>query len=84
LKLECVVALTSGREGKEVAGRGVAVVIIWSLMPEVVLELRLDVTSSDVVVDIGGFIDTTATGGDMEEIAVPEGVGETEDWPQGG
>lgn len=77
MKLECVVALTSGREGKEVAGGEVAVVVI--VTPEVVLELRLDVNSGEVVVDVGGFIDTAATGGDMREVAVPEGVGEMED-----
>lgn len=76
MKLECVVALTSGREGKEVTGGEVAVVVI--VTPEV-LELRLDVNSGDVVVDVGGFIDTAATGGEMREVAVPEGVGETED-----
>jgi hypothetical protein len=78
LKLECVVALTSGREGKEVAGGEEAVEI--SVTPGVVLELRFDVTSTDEVVDAGGFTDTTATGdGDMEEVAVPEGVRETVD-----
>jgi hypothetical protein len=73
-----VVALTSGREGKEVAGGEAAVEI--TVTPGVALELRLDVTSSDVVVDAGGFTDTATTGGgDMEEVAVPEGLSETED-----
>ena len=73
-------ALTSGREGKEVAG-GMAVTEITVLLGAV-LELRLDVTSNDevVLVDAGGLADNTATGdGDMEAVVVTEGVSETVD-----
>ena len=80
MNLECVVALTPGRESKEVAG-GVAVTEITVLLGAG-LELELDVTSDDEVVvgDAGGLADTTATGGgDMETVVVTEGVGETVD-----
>ena len=78
MKLECVVALTPGRESKEVAG-GVAVTEITVLLGAR-LELELDVASDDevVVVDAGGLADNTARGGrDMEAVVVTEGVGET-------
>lgn len=81
MNLECEVALTSGRESKEVAG-GVAVTEITVLLG-VGLELGLDVASSDEVVvvdDVGGLADNTATGdGDMEAVVVTEGVSETVD-----
>ena len=75
-----MVALTPGRESKEVAG-GVAVTDITVLLGAR-LELELDVTSDDEVVvgDAGGLADNTATGGgDMEAVVVTEGVGETVD-----
>lgn len=80
MKLECAVALTSGRESKEVTG-GVAVAEINVLLGAG-LELGLDVASNDEVevVDAGGLADNTATGdGDMEVVVVTEGVSETVD-----
>lgn len=80
MNLECAVALTSGREGKEVAG-GVAVTEVTVLLGAG-LELGLDVASNDevVVVDVDGLVDNTATGdGDMEAVVVAEGVSETVD-----
>jgi hypothetical protein len=81
LKLECAVALTSGREGKEVAG--------WVAVAEVTvllgagLELGLDVVPNDeaaVVDDAGGLADNTAAGdGDTEAVVVTEGVSGTVD-----
>jgi hypothetical protein len=74
------VALTSGRESKEVAG-GVAVTEITVLLGAG-LGLGLDVASNDelAVVDAGGLADNTAAGdGDKEAIAVTEGVSETVD-----
>ena len=73
-------ALTSGREGKEVTD-GVAVAELTVLLGAG-LELRLDVASSDevVVVDVNGLADNTATeGGVVEGVAVTEGVSETVD-----
>ena len=74
-------ALTPGRESKEVAG-GVAVAEITVLLGAG-LELVLDVVSNDdevVVVDAGGLADKSATGdGDTEAIVVTEGAGETVD-----
>lgn len=71
-------ALTSGREGKEVAdgdGEMEITVVLGA-----VLELKLDVTASDEVVGTGGVADATATGeGVMEEVVVSEGVIETVD-----
>lgn len=75
-----MVALTSGREGNEVAG-GVAVTEITVLLGAE-LELGLDVASNDevIVVDAGGLADNTATGdGDMEAVVITEGVSETVD-----
>ena len=80
MNLECVVALTPGRESKEVAGRVAATENTVLLGAR--LELELDVASDDevVVVDAGGLADKTATGGrDMEAVVVTEGVGETVD-----
>jgi len=74
------VALTSGREGKEVTD-GVAVVELTVLLGAG-LELRLDVASSDevVVVDVNGLADNTAMeDGVVEGVAVTEGVSETVD-----
>jgi len=75
------VALTSGREGKEVTD-GVAVVELTVLLGAG-LELRLDVASSDevVVVDVNGLaVDNTAMeDGVVEGVAVTEGVSETVD-----
>jgi len=74
------VALTSGREGKEVAG-GV-VVIEATVLLGTGLELRLDVASSDevVVADVSGIADNTATrDSDVEGVAVCEGVGKMVD-----
>jgi hypothetical protein len=74
------VALTSGREDKEVAG-GVAVTEVTVLLGAG-LELGLDVASDDevVVVDAGGVADDTATGDDdTEAVVVTEGVSETVD-----
>ena len=73
-------ALTSGREGKEVTD-GVAVVELTVLLGAG-LELRLDVASSDevVVVDVNGLADNTAMeDGVVEGVAVTEGVSETVD-----
>lgn len=73
-------ALTSGRESKEVAG-GVAMTEITVLLGAG-LELELDVASNDevVVVDAGGLADNTATGdGDTEAVVVTEDVSETAD-----
>ena len=74
-------ALTSGREGKEVTD-GVAVVELTVLLGAG-LELRLDVASSDevVVVDVNGLaVDNTAMeDGVVEGVAVTEGVSETVD-----
>ena len=73
-------ALTSGRESKEVAG-GVAVTEVTVLLGAG-LELELDVASNDevVVVDAGGLADNAATGdGDTEAVVVTEDVSETAD-----
>jgi hypothetical protein len=81
LKLECAVALTSGREGKEVTG-GVVVTEVTVLLGGG-LELGLDVAPNDevVVVDDADRLadDTEAGGGDMEAVVVTEGVSETAD-----
>ena len=80
MKPECAVALTSGRESKEVAG-GVAVTEFTVLLGAG-LEVGLDVASNDgvVVVDAGGLADNTATGdGDMEAVVITEGVSATVD-----
>jgi hypothetical protein len=75
------VALTSGRESKDVAG-GVAVTEVTVLLGAG-LKLGLDIVPNDEVVfvgDAGGLADTTATGdGDMEAVVVAEGVSETVD-----
>lgn len=73
-------ALTSGRECKEVAG-GVAETEITVLLGAG-LEIGLDVASNDevVVVGAGGLADNTATGdGGMEAVVVTEGVSEMVD-----
>lgn len=73
-------ALTSGREGKEVAG-GEAVTEITVLLGAR-LELGLDVASDVevVVVGAGGLADNTATGeGDIKAVVVKEGVSEAVD-----
>jgi hypothetical protein len=73
-----VVALTSGREGKGVADGDAEMEI--TVVLRTVLELELDVTSSDKVVGAGGVTDAAARGeGDMEEVVVSEGVSETVD-----
>jgi hypothetical protein len=80
LKFECAVALTSGREGKEVTD-GVAVVALTVLLGAG-LELRLDVGSSEevVVVDANGLADSMATEDSIVEgVAVAEGVSEMVD-----
>ena len=80
MKPECAVALTSGREGKEVAG-GEAVTEFTVLLGAR-LELGLDVASDVevVVVGAGGLADNTETGeGDMEAVVITEGVSEAVD-----
>ena len=75
-----MVALTPGREGKEVAG-GVAVTGL-TVRLGAGLELEVDVVSNNevVVVDAGGLADNTATGdGDIEAVVIREGVSETVD-----
>jgi hypothetical protein len=73
-----VAALTSGREGKEVAGGEVKTET--EVVLRTALELRLDVTSRAEVVDAEEVMDTTTTGeGDMEETVITKGVSEAVD-----